>query len=168
LSIYREYRNLGSGDSLQGDKHPMTTRTLAAFLTAFAMTAMASNHISDIKTHAAKVQRDSEYVNQLLKTKQPDVDALRQTIELTGADIAKLQQLVSDFEATNPQFSPRDEKEWAFLKEKVQLLSIFYTTKKELAMADNLKSNRGMIRAHAEGLAKRAKMLQETAGRIER
>lgn len=141
-----------------------TLPTALCFLVAVPL--LANNHLANIKTHAANVERDSAQTAQLLKAKQPDVAAVRSQIDKTGQDITALQKLVADFEATNPSFSDQNKKDWDFLKEKVQLLTIFYNVKQELASADDMQKNRSMLRAHAKGLSERAAKLQVTAGRL--
>jgi predicted nucleic acid-binding Zn-ribbon protein len=128
--------------------------------------ALADTHLAGIKTHAANVERDSTQTAQMLKAKQPDKQAVRAQIEKTGLDITALQKLVADFEATSPQFSEQNKKDWQDLKEKVQLLSIFYNVKQELATSDDMQKNRSLLRAHAKGLSERAAKLQETANRL--
>jgi hypothetical protein len=131
-----------------------------------AVPLLADTHLTNIKTHAANVERDSAQTAQMLKVKQPDVAAVRSQIDKTGQDITALQKLVADFEATNPAFSEQNKKDWETLKERVQLLNIFYNVKQELASADDMQKNRSMLRAHAKGLSERAAKLQETAGRL--
>lgn len=142
------------------------TRSFAAATTAFFTTALfANNHFEKIADHASKVQRESAQMSQSLKAKKADASEISKSLESTGAEIAKLQELVNQIEAQNPSFSERDRKDWELLKTKVQLLSIFHDRKKELVSGDFAKQ-RGLIRAHAEGLAKRAALLQQTASRL--
>jgi hypothetical protein len=127
---------------------------------------LADTHLSNIKTHASNVERDSTQTAVMLKAKQPDMQAVRAQIDKTGQDITALQKLVTDVEATNPSFSEQNRKDWDALKENVQLLSIFYNVKQELAASDDMQKNRSMLRAHAKGVAERAAKLQVTAGRL--
>jgi hypothetical protein len=124
--------------------------------------------LSEIGLHAQKVQQDAENITNHLNSKQPDRQFLKDKIGATADDMAKLQQLVKDFESRNFALAEWQKKDWEFLKSKVQLLSIFYDTKKELVLAENLQKNRSMLRAHAKGVAVRAAKLQETAGRLQK
>jgi hypothetical protein len=56
--------------------------------------------------------------------------------------------------------------DWALVKEKVQLLAIFHQAKTELMANGDLRKQRTLLRAHADGMAKRAQMLQKTASRL--
>lgn len=82
-------------------------------------------------------------------------------------DVNKLQELVTSFDSTKPMLSDRDKIDWQLVKDKVQLLEIFHGQKQKLATEDMTK-NRGMIRAHADGLAVRAQKLQVTANKLRR
>jgi len=137
-------------------------------LTVFATSAFADTRLADIRTHAGKVQKESQQITLLLKAKQPDGQAIRNGITAMGGDIEDLQRLVAELTEANPQFVQRGEKDWNDLKQKVQLLSIFHDAKDELMKADDMKKNRSTLRTHAKGLATRASMLQQTVQRLER
>lgn len=138
-----------------------TTATAALFTTAL----FANNHFEQIATHASNVQRESTQISRSLGSKKADAAEIGKALDTTGAEIAKLQELVNQIEAQKPSFSERDLRDWELLKTKVQLLSIFHDRKKELVSGDFSKQ-RGLIRAHAQGLAKRAALLQQTASRL--
>lgn len=85
-------------------------------------------------------------------------------MESAGAGIEKLRELVVLVETnTNGSLNTPD---WALLKEKVQLLSIFHQAKRDLMAGSDLQKQRALLRAHANGMAKRAQMLQQTASRV--
>jgi hypothetical protein len=88
-------------------------------------------------------------------------------IDAMSADIEVLKKQVADFESTHPQMNDRDRAGWERLKVKVQLIEIFHGQKQQLAGGD-LARNRGLIRAHAAGVAKRAEMLQRTLAELAR
>ena len=136
-------------------------------LTVFAAAAFADTRLADIRTHADEVQKRSEQIGVLLKAKQPDAQAIREGITAMGGNIENLQRLVVELTAANPQFVQRGDKDWDLLKQKVQLLSVFHSSKGELMKAEDLKKNRSLLRAHAKGLAVRAERLQETAQRLQ-
>lgn len=142
------------------------TRTLSAATTALFTTALfAGNHFEMIAGHASKVQRESAQVSQSLKSKKADASEISKSLESMGAEIAKLQELVDQIKAQNPSFTERDRKDFELLQTKVQLLAIFHDRKKELVSGDFAKQ-RSLIRAHAEGIAKRAALLEQTASRL--
>jgi hypothetical protein len=116
---------------------------------------------------AQNIQRDANLVSAATKGKKIDAEHVQRTIHAMSADVAALHKLVADFEATNPQFSTSEGAHWTLVKEKVQLLKIFHGQKKKLASED-FSRNRSLIRAHADGVAKRAQMLQQTLAKLTR
>lgn len=124
--------------------------------------------LSEIGFHAQKVQQDAENISQHLKAKQMDPQFLKDKVNSTADDMSKLQQLVKDLESRNFGLVEWQMEDWELLKTKVQLLSIFYQTKKEIVMADNPQKSKSLLRAHAKGLAVRAAKLQETASRLQK
>lgn len=136
--------------------------TLTA-LTLGLSTVAANTQLSDIRSHAANVQRQSESMSQLLKAKSPDVSQLREKLDLASADIAKLKTLVAELEGSSTVAQSRD---WQLLKERVQLLDIFHNAKREMVTTDQVAKKRSILRAHADGIAKRAAMLQVTVDRL--
>lgn len=143
-------------------------KTLACLtLTGLSALALDKEFVDQMMTAAKGVERDAAIVSVSLKTKRIDAADVRQKIDAMSADLTKLQELVKHFESTHPNLSERDLADWKLIKEKVQLLEIFHDQKKKLA-AEDLDRNRAMLRAHAEGVAKRAQKLQESVTRLQR
>lgn len=129
--------------------------------------ALEKELVNQIVQSAQNIGRDATSVNQALKSKKFDAATVTKNIEAMEADIATLQEVVAKFEATNPSLSERDRVDWNLLKDKVQLIEIMHDQKKKLAVEDFSK-NRSLVRAHATGLAQRAKRLQATAEKLSR
>lgn len=129
--------------------------------------ALEKDFVDQMLQAAKSIERDASAVSLALKNKRPDTDGVKRQIEAMGADVGKLHELVAKFESSNPSLSGRDRGDWQLIKEKVQLLEIFHDQKKKLAGEDLLK-NRSLVRAHADGVAKRAQKLQESVARLER
>jgi hypothetical protein len=143
-------------------------KMIAGFVFASLSAPALEKGIVDQMLQSAKnVERDASIVSVALKTKKLDVEDVKTKIEAMGADLAKMQELVTQFESTHPHLSERDKAEWLLIKDKVQLLEIFHGEKKKL-IAEDVSKNRRLIRAHAEGIAMRAQKLQETVTRIQR
>jgi hypothetical protein len=144
------------------------TRTIACFaLAAFSAMALDKEFVDQMMQSAKNIERDASIVSVALKTKKLDAEDVRSKIDAMGADLARLQELVARFESANPQLSERDRAEWQLIKDKVQLLEIFHGEKKKLSSADVAK-NRGLLRAHADGVAMRAQKLQQTVAKMQR
>lgn len=134
---------------------------------ALPAVALEKELVNQIVQSAQNIGRDATSVNQALKSKKFDAATVTKNIEAMEADIAALQEVVAKFEATNPSLSERDRADWKLLKDKVQLIEIMHDQKKKLA-AEDFSKNRSLVRAHATGLAQRAKRLQATAEKLSR
>lgn len=136
-------------------------------LTSLSAWALDKDFVDPMKQTAQSVERDARMVSMALKDKRIDANDVQQKVNTMNTDIAKLQALVAQFESTHPQLSERDQADWKLVRDKVKLLEVFHA-QKETLLAGDWEKNRRMIRAHADGIALRAKMLQESVTRIER
>ncbi len=148
---------------------------MKTFFTAFGFLALAAwpaaalekEFVDQILQSAQSIERDAGMVDQSLSKKVADSAEVRQKIGDMSTDIAKLQELVKQFESTGASLSERDQADWKLVKDKVQLLEIFHGRKQTLA-GEDINKNRSMIRAHARGVALRAQKLQQTAQKLRR
>ncbi|MCS7023782.1 MAG: hypothetical protein NZV14_03190 [Bryobacteraceae bacterium] len=125
----------------------------------------AKDPLRTIADHARMVQSQAQEINLGLKKKTLSEDALKSKLMMTSESIEKLKGAVAQIEASRSDLNALG-RDWQLLKDKVQLLAIFHERKSELA--GDFNRNRSMIRAHADGIAKRAAMLQETVSRLEK
>lgn len=93
---------------------------LIALCTLGLSAVAASTHLADLRTEAARIERDGQSIAQLLKAKQPDAAALQEKMASAGAGIEKLRELVMTID-TNSNGS-LNTPDWSLVKEKVQLL----------------------------------------------
>ncbi len=135
-------------------------------LATFSAAALEKDFVDQILESARNVEREAADVSLALK-KKADTEDVKKKIEAMNDDLVKLQELVATFEASHPTMSERDRADWETIKSRVQLLGIFHNEKKKLA-DEGLNKNRGLIRAHADGLVKRAQNLQAAAVRVQR
>jgi hypothetical protein len=126
--------------------------------------ALANTQLSGLQTHAANVERECLALSKLLKAKSPDMGQLRVKLDAAGADIERLKALATELEAS-PTFD-RNSPAWQMVKERVQLLDIFHHAKRHIVTAEEVSKKRGLLRAHAEGVAKRAASLQQSVNRL--
>lgn len=146
----------------------LTTLILSGFL---AVTASANNNnitgaIGEINSHALAVQKSAEWISQQLKSKQPDAQQLEQRLATVDENIGKLKDLVAGLEASHPSLTATQQQHWDKMKMKVDLLAVFANVKKDLLSKGELEKNRNLLRAHANGIAKRAVLLQQTAAKV--
>lgn len=142
----------------------MTTRVLQSLAVFAAMvgTSLAAD-LNSIMEHAKSVQMDAQQISTTLKSKNFDTNEVKNKIEATQASINSLKEAVAGYEAANP--GAVNSENWKAVKDRVTLLDIFTSRKAELLT--DAQRNRSMLRAHADGIAKRAASLQETAARLQ-
>ncbi len=136
-------------------------------LAAVSLSAIEKDFVDRLVASAKNIERDAGDVGLALKARTPDEANVKKLIGGMNADVAKLRDLVQQFDSTNPSLSDRDKKDWAATKEKVALLEIFVGQKEKLAGEDLLK-HRGLIRTHAAGVVKRAQVLQQSVLKLSR
>lgn len=136
-------------------------------LAASSAFALEKDLVDRIIASAKNIEQDATSVDSALKSRKAGQSDVSRHLESMTTDLAKLQEVVSHFDSSNPSLSDRDRADWQLVKDKVQLLGIFHEQKKAL-VAEDVSKHRGMIRAHAKGVAVRAQKLQETAARLRR
>lgn len=141
------------------------TLTLVTGMALLSIPALANDTLRTIADHARTVQGQAEEINMGLKKKSLTEDALKSKLDTSAASLEQLKNAVAVLESSNANVASLG-KDWQLLKDKVQLLAIFHDRKSELLT--DVNRNRGMIRAHADGIAKRAAMLQQTVSRLQK
>lgn len=136
-------------------------------LAACSAVALEKEFVDQIMQSAQNIERDASLVSQARKTKKVDTGDVTTKLDAMDGDITKLQQLVKDFDSTDPKLSDRDREGWKLVKDKIQLLDIFHEQKKTLAAGD-MGKNRDLMRAIANGVVLRAQKLQKTAMTLRR
>jgi hypothetical protein len=136
-------------------------------LAVCAASALEKELTDQMVQSARNIQRDASDVRLSLKSKKTGAQDVQAKLEAMSADLAKLQELVMQFDSTRTALSDRDRADWLKIKEKVQLLEIFHGQKQKL-VAEDFARNRTLIQAHAKGVAFRAKSLEETAAKLQR
>lgn len=138
----------------------------AVCLTVLSVAAFADTRLTEVKTYAGNIERESKELTTLLKGKQFDSQTIQTRISSIGGEIGNIQKVVGEIEASNSQFVEGRGKEWELFKQNVQLLSISHNNKVAAATAENPKKNRSLLMAYAKGQIKRAEMLNETSQRL--
>ncbi len=142
----------------------LTILTIAVGMAALPATA-DTQLFRGIVGDAANIESVAGTLAENLKNKRFDSSKLAVDVERLGAEIAKLRQDVETFDAS--ALSGPQQADWKLVKTKVELLTIFHDRKAELMKGDVAK-NRALLRSHAKGIATRARLLQQTANRLDR
>ena len=136
-------------------------------LTAGGALALDAQFASTAMVAAKNIQRDATLVSIAAKSKKFDSADVKVKIDAMDVDVRALQELIARFESENPELSQRDRQDWNLIKTKVQLIDVFHARKKELAEED-LGKHRSLVRAHAEGVARRALLLHDALTKLAR
>ena len=140
--------------------------TLALTLTLSASAALANDHLNQIASHARGLAEDYRKMTVTLKDKKFPAADLKQELQEADAQLDKVKGLLSEFSATNPNFSGVQQKDWQMVQDLVKLLEVFQDRKVELLSGDNPHKQRKNIRNHAEALVTRASLLEQAALRL--
>jgi cytochrome c556 len=144
----------------------MKIRNLAITLALTASAVFANDHLNQIAGTAKELQSDFSMMAQTLKNKNFAAEELKRELEALRGHVDQLKATADEFEAANPSLSGQHEKDWKLAKELIALVDIFHSQKAEMLNGDNPAKNRKMLKAQAEGLAKRSTVLRETALRL--
>jgi hypothetical protein len=154
------------------DQKENNMKTLVSTITGLALAAFVaqadSNTFQSIIGDAARIQTDSKAISAQLKGKAPDFELVKTKSAELSKDIKDLQRDLESFEATHPNLTAEQKKNWELVKTKAQLLLIFSDTKSSLLASGDPQKNKSMLRAYSDGIAERALMLQETAKKLDR
>lgn len=143
----------------------MKIRNLAMTLALTASAVFANDHLNQIAGTAKELQSDFSRMAQTLKNKNFAAEELKRELEALRGHVDQLKATAEEFEAANPNLTGQHEKDWKMAKELIALVDIFHSQKAEL-LNDNPAKNRKMLKAQAEGLAKRSTVLRDTALRL--
>jgi len=147
-------------------------KSLALTLTFAALTAIPAwadtKSFRDIIGDAANIQMDAEALRDGLNAKTLDADAIKAEVAALDKHVEQLQQDVDTLDAHLQDLTASQKKDWELAKTKVQLLNIFSDWKVALVESGDIRKNRSALRAHANGIAVRAQLLQRTVNRLDR
>jgi hypothetical protein len=145
---------------------PLKTLVTGVFAITVALAAnnTAATPFEEIASRAVDIQKDASWMRQHLKAKQFDRQLLEERSNAVEQNIVRLKELVASLDASAVPAGQQEKFE--LMKTKVELLDIFHGKKKELLTQGDLARNRAWLRAHADGIAKRAGMLQKTASQM--
>lgn len=148
----------------------MRTMLTAISTLAFAAIAVSAdtNTYQSIISDAARIQQDAQAISAQLKGKSPDFEMVKTKSTDLNKDIQELRSDLDKFEATNPNLTPDQKKEWELVKTKAQLLLVFSDAKSDLLNSGDPQKNKNLLKAYSDGIVNRAAMLQETAKKLAR
>jgi cytochrome c556 len=130
-------------------------------LIATAAFAASPTPIADIVSNAKTVQTEATALKTMLKSRQVDVEQVQQKTASLGETVSRMKQLVTEYEAANP--SAAQTKAWNDVKLRIELIDVFHNNKSQLLSQEDVARNRDMLRAKADGIARRAAGILQAA-----
>jgi hypothetical protein len=135
----------------------------AACLLPFGVAQAAT--LDDITFEARQAKAKADEMRTMLKNRAVDPSRVSAQMEVLEAHSAKLNELITAYAEANQTLDRRAASELERMKVTAEVLQILFNNKQNL-MESNGMSNRGLLRAKAEGIARRAGMIQQSAQRI--
>lgn len=133
---------------------------------AFAALSLTAADMPGIAEEARKVQNEAQQVGQMLRAKSPDYSEVSTRLEAVERHNDALREMILQFEAKHPGLSQDKHAELERMKQTAAVKDIFIENKKGILAQDDRDKNRRLLRAKADGIAKRAEILQASALRM--
>lgn len=112
---------------------------------------------------AKKVEQEATAISQTLRPRQFDVEQVKGMLTKLEDHVGSVERMVAGLAAHEGQMTAQQKSKYEAVKMKSDLLGVFTKNKKDLLLGSEPEKNRSMIRAKADGIAKRAGMLQQSA-----
>ena len=122
--------------------------------------------IEQVVSEAKKAQLEAREIADLLKRRRPDMARLESKLQYLAQHSSRLNELIASIDAAAWQLNPSQAAEFERMKQASQILNIFVDNKQKLLQSGQISKNRGLLRAKAEGIAKRAEFVQVSALRV--
>ena len=119
--------------------------------------------IDRILSEARAVEHQAEQLSTSLKSRQADLSKATEMSTQLKERVKAVKQLVEEIE---PSIAAAHRDVYDSIVLKAKLLEIFVMNKEELLTSAQAAKKRSLIRAKADGIAKRAEMLQQAAIRL--
>jgi hypothetical protein len=117
---------------------------------------------------AKKVELEAQDISKELRSRQFDLDKVKGMMSNLTAHIESVNRMVAELEPMQTSMSEQQKAKFEQVKSKAQLLTIFAANKQDMLSGDRPEKNRSLLRAKADGIAKRAELLQQSAMALRR
>ena len=146
--------------------HFLRIALAALVLTVPAFANTNPSHLDQLVADAKQTQLEAREIGVLLKAKSPDFELVRSRMQTRIQHASKLNDSVAEFEAANATLTPRQQAEFDRIKSAAAVLKIFAENKHGILAGSDVREQRSLLRAKAEGIAKRAELVQVSAHKI--
>jgi chromosome segregation ATPase len=135
--------------------------------TASAAEANVSSSISSLTESARSARSEAREIRQMLQGKKPDLEQVRVKMDLLSQHAASLRQQVAEMEASASSLNTVQKAEFEKAKTMAELIHIFVMNKSDLLSRTDAHRQISFLRAKADGIEKRAQLLERALTRIQ-
>lgn len=122
--------------------------------------------VDQVVAEAKKAQLEAREISDLLKNKRSDTTRIASKLEYLSQHAAKVNELIASIDPASLQLTTAQMSEFERMKQASQILKIFVENKQQLLSSGKVQTHRGLLRAKADGIAKRAEFVQVSALRV--
>ena len=117
---------------------------------------------------AKKVQLEAQDISKELRVKQFDLNKVKEMMTNLTGHVEAVNKMVVELQPMEPSMTEDQKAKFNLVKTKAELLTIFAANKKDMLLGDRPEKNRSLLRAKADGIAKRSELLQQSAMALRR
>lgn len=117
---------------------------------------------------AKKVQLEAQDISRQLRVKQFDLNKLTEMMTNLTGQVETVNKMVLELQPMEPSMNEHQKAKFTLVKTKAELLTIFANNKTDMLLGDRPEKNRSLLRAKADGIAKRSELLQQSAMALRR
>ncbi|HBY63551.1 MAG TPA: hypothetical protein DEH78_27315 [Solibacterales bacterium] len=114
-------------------------------------------------SEAKKVQLEAQDISKELRVRQFDLNKVKEMMTSLTAHVEAVNKMVAELQPMEQSMTGQQQAKFNLIKTKAELLTIFATNKQGMLLGDQPEKSRSVLRAKAEGIAKRSEMLQKSA-----
>ena len=143
----------------------MTGLALIAMLSAAPAAAAATDTratVDQIVSDAQKVRAEALDIKQLLRASQPDLEQVQQRLATLSVHADALKQAMDGFDVAGANLTAAQRAAFDRARAATDTLRVLLANKTTMmADAEAARKNRGLLRAKADGIAKRADIVEQ-------
>ncbi|MGE0460857.1 MAG: hypothetical protein AB7Q16_05770 [Vicinamibacterales bacterium] len=150
-----------------------TTVMTTAFVLGIALAAAPAPAadlgpaIEQVAAHAARVSADAREIRQLLRGGRPDFALVRERVATLEAQAGSLRDAIAAVDAARADLTSTQVAALDRARRASDTLLVLLANKAPMLQdAETVKKNRRLLRAKAEGIAKRADIVRQQIGQV--
>jgi hypothetical protein len=121
-----------------------------------------------LHAEADKVRLEAMAISKELRPKEFSLERVKGMMDNLVGHVEGVGRITAELGQFEPQMTAEQKTKYAAIKTKSQLLTVFADNKKDILLGADAAKNRTLLRAKADGIAKRAEMLQASAAVLRR